>query len=150
MNKQKLILGLSAVALFTRAALGQTYTVDWHTVDGGGGTSTGGVYSVSGSIGQPDAGGMSGGNYSLDGGYWAIVSAIQTPGAPSLTLRFTQTNTVVVSWPSDSTGFALEQNGNLNTTNWAAPSEATSDNGTNKFIIVNPPTANRFFRLRKP
>ena len=32
------------------------YAIDWHTIDGGGGTSTGGVYAVSGTIGQPDAG----------------------------------------------------------------------------------------------
>jgi hypothetical protein len=29
--------------------------LDWFTIDGGGGTSTGGVYAVSGTIGQPDA-----------------------------------------------------------------------------------------------
>src|SRR5207237_460684 len=42
--------------------------------DGGGGTSTGGGYSLSGTIGQPDASSftspMSGGNYSLVGGFW--------------------------------------------------------------------------------
>ena len=37
------------------------FSLDWSTIDGGGGTSTGGVYSVSGTIGQPDAGAMSGG-----------------------------------------------------------------------------------------
>ena len=29
------------------AALAQSYSIDWFTIDGGGGTSTGGVYSVS-------------------------------------------------------------------------------------------------------
>jgi hypothetical protein len=43
-------------------ASAQTYSIDWSTVDGGG-TSTGGVYSVSGTLGQPDAGAMSGGDY---------------------------------------------------------------------------------------
>ena len=38
------------------SASAQPYTIDWWTIDGGGGTSTGGVYSVSGTIGQPDAG----------------------------------------------------------------------------------------------
>jgi len=33
-------------------------------ISGGGGTTTGSVYSVSGTIGQPDAGGpVTGGNY---------------------------------------------------------------------------------------
>ena len=42
--------------LLATGALAQTYSIDWYTIDGGGGTSTGGVYSVSGTIGQPDAG----------------------------------------------------------------------------------------------
>src|SRR5688572_18891135 len=81
------VLLLSAVC--TRA---QNYTIDWHTIDGGGGTSTGGVYSVSGTIGQPDAGTMSGGSYSLAGGFWSFISTIQTPDAPLLSIRYTQTN----------------------------------------------------------
>jgi hypothetical protein len=132
------------------AVTAQNYSIDWHTIDGGGGTSTGGVYSVSGTIGQPDAGTMSGGSYSVAGGFWGIISAIQTPGAPLLTIRRTQTNTVVVSWPSPSPGFVLQQNGNLNTSNWIAASESVTDNGANKFIVVNPPSGNRFYRLFKP
>jgi hypothetical protein len=126
------------------------YAMEWFTIDGGGGTSTGGGYSVSGTIGQPDAGTTSGGNYSLDGGFWALVSAIQTPGAPLLTIRLTQTNTVAVSWPSHSTGFSLQQNGDLAPSTWAATPNAVTDNGTNKFIVVHPPTGNRFYRLVKP
>ena len=49
---------------------GQSYTIAWYEIAGGGGTSTGGTYQVSGTIGQPDASGaMSGGNYSVTGGY---------------------------------------------------------------------------------
>ena len=45
-----------------------TISVDWYKIAGGGGTSTGGTYQVSGTIGQPDASGaMTGGNYSLTG-----------------------------------------------------------------------------------
>src|SRR6266705_1270314 len=83
----------------------QSYSIDWFTIDGGGGTSTGGVYSVSGTIGQPDAGKMSGGNFTLDGGFWGIIAAVQTAGAPLLTISRTSTNTALVSWPSPSTGF---------------------------------------------
>ena len=49
------------------------YAIDWFTIDGGGGmASTGGEYSMSGTIGQPDASvaTMSGGSYSLTGGFW--------------------------------------------------------------------------------
>ena len=36
------------------------------------------------------------------------------------------------------------------TSNWVTPAETVQDNLTNKFIIVNPPTGNRFYRLRNP
>ena len=50
----------------------QSYTIDWYKVSGGGGmNSTGGIYQVSGTIGQHEAGGsMTGGGYSLTGGFW--------------------------------------------------------------------------------
>lgn len=51
----------------------QTYSVDWFKVSDGGGTSTGGIYSVSDTIGQADAGGpMQGGGFSVEGGFWSL------------------------------------------------------------------------------
>jgi len=53
------------------AQSGGGYDLSWSTVDGGGGTfSTGGVYSLGGTAGQPDAGLMTGGEYALGGGFW--------------------------------------------------------------------------------
>ncbi len=43
--------------------------------------------------------------------------------APGLTIRRTTTNTVAVSWPSPSTGFVLQQNGNLSPTSWVNSSQ---------------------------
>src|SRR6266700_6414626 len=115
--KTKYLLLLLLVDL-PSAVGAQNYSIDWFTIDGGGGTSTGGVYTVSGTIGQPDAGKLSGGNYTLDGGFWGII-AIQTPGAPTLTITRTTTNTVLISWPSPSTGFTLQQNTNsVSSVNW--------------------------------
>jgi hypothetical protein len=70
------------------AQSGGGYDLSWSTVDGGGGTSTGGNYELSGTIGQPDAGSpaspMSGGNYELVGGFWAgITSPACTVFAPA-------------------------------------------------------------------
>jgi hypothetical protein len=145
---KKLIL-LAAVLLPIAASA--QYSIDWSTIDGGGGTSSNGQFTVSGTIGQPDAGTMSGGNFSLTGGFWSLLAVVQTPGAPQLSISFTTTNTAIVSWPSPSTGFALQQNTNgLGTLNWSNVVSVPSDNGTIKFIIVNPPTGNRFFRLLKP
>ena len=146
--KLAILIFASGFALFTTLAPAQSYSIDWHTIDGGG-TSTGGVYSVSGTIGQPEAGTMSGGNFSLTGGFWSLF-ATQTPGSPLLKITLTSTNTALVYWPSPSTGFVLQQNTNPNAANWTTPAEGVTDNGTNKFILVNPPSGTRFFRLSKP
>jgi hypothetical protein len=109
----------------------QSYSIDWHKIAGGGGTSSNGQYSVSGTIGQHDAGGpMTGGNYSLTGGFWALF-AVQTQGAPLLSITRTPTNSVLISWPSPSTGFVLQQNANLTTSNWVTVPQTPVDNGTN-------------------
>jgi len=147
------LLILSAVVLTTFATriAAQQYAIDWFTIDGGGGTSTGGVYSVSGTIGQPDAGKMGSGNFTIDGGFWGIISALQTPGAPLLSIARTTTNTVAVFWPSPSTGFVLQQNTNsASSVNWSNVLTTPSDDATTKTVIVNPPTGNRFYRLFKP
>jgi hypothetical protein len=46
------------------------YDLSWWTVDGGGGAAEGGPYSLTGTLGQPDAGVLSGGTYILGGGFW--------------------------------------------------------------------------------
>jgi hypothetical protein len=132
------------------SALAQNYSIDWYKIAGGGGTSTGGVYTVSGTIGQHDAGGpMTGGPYSLTGGFWSLV-AVQTPGAPLLKVSLTGTNTVLISWPSPSTGFTLQQNSSVNSAGgWATVTQTPSDNGTTKSVVVNPPVGNVFYRLKE-
>lgn len=47
------------------------HAMTWSTVDGGGGTSSGGGFTMSGTIGQPDASGpLAGGGFTLTGGFW--------------------------------------------------------------------------------
>lgn len=53
------------------AAVGQEIT--WYTIDGGGETfSAGGGFELGGTIGQPDAGVLTGGSFALVGGFWAV------------------------------------------------------------------------------
>jgi hypothetical protein len=147
------IVGLILVvlALAFSSAHAQQYSIGWYKVAGGGGTSTGGTYTVSGTIGQHDAGGpMAGGNYSLTGGFWALISAVQTSGLPLLTITLnSQLSTVTVSWPDTGT-YTLQQNSNLGGGSWTTSGYTiTTSNGTNS-ITVTPPTGNLFFRLSKP
>jgi hypothetical protein len=79
-----------------------------------------------------------------------VVVLINTSTFPAPTLTVKQSgNSVIVSWPSLWTGWTLQQNSCLATTNWSACS-GVSDNGTNKSLTITPPTGNLFFRLAKP
>lgn len=88
-RKWRLRIGWAIAALFLLLAFatilsaqsGGGFDLTWSTVDGGGGKSTSDNYALQGTAGQPDAGAMSGGNFALQGGFWA-----GAPDAPTLYL----------------------------------------------------------------
>jgi hypothetical protein len=144
------ILLIIPLLLVATAVHAQQYSIDWYKISGGGGTSTGATYQVTGTIGQPDAGGaMSGGNFSVTGGFWSLISVVQILGSPVLTVTHSG-NSVIISWPSSSSGFVLQQNSDLKTANWTTSSFNISDDGTNKSTTITSPTGNLFFRLTHP
>ena len=131
---------------------GQSYSIDWYKIAGGGGTSTGGTYQVSGTIGQPDASGaMSGGNYSVTGGFWSLINVVQMPGVPKLIIVANGANSVKILWPDPATNtYTLQQNGNLATTSWATSGYAITNGFGTNFCTITPSSGNLFFRLAKP
>lgn len=74
MAKKLLLLLTLFLASSTPLHSGPTpdFSIDWYTIDGGGGTSTGANFSLTGTIGQFDAvpGGAQGGGFTLVGGFW--------------------------------------------------------------------------------
>jgi len=137
-------LGLLTGALCLRT-LGQSYSIDWHTIDNGGGNSSGGSYSLSGTIGQHDGSSpMTGGNYSLTGGFWALY-AVQTPGAPTLNIVPATPGHATVSWTPDAPGWVLQETLNLSSTNWM-----NSASGSTNPVVVPVNSAAKFYRLHKP
>jgi hypothetical protein len=68
------LLAAAAALLLMAAGWAQTtsYELTWWSVVGGGGAGTGGSYSLGGTVGQPDAGGLTGSGYELAGGVWNI------------------------------------------------------------------------------
>jgi hypothetical protein len=65
------LLGGLLLASIVLASGVQSYAISWWTIDGGGATvSTGGGYSLDGTVGQPDAGVLVSGSYTLAGGFW--------------------------------------------------------------------------------
>ena len=138
------------LSAFCFRASGQNYTIGWSKIAGGGGTSGGGPFSVSGTIGQPDAGpAMSGGNFSLTGGFWSLISVVQTAGAPTLSIT-SAGNSVIVSWPNTG-GYTLQQNSDVAAAAGWTPSaySVTTSGGTNS-VTITAPAGNLFFRLANP
>ncbi len=147
-------LGTLLLCLLTLAASAQQYAVPWFKIAGGGATapSTGGVYTLSGTIGQVDAGRVASTNgaYRVESGYWAI--AIQQLGYPQLSVTQVDTN-AVLSWITAEPGMILQVTTNLTTpaTTWNDLGTATATNGTTNLLAVPLSDAERaFFRLRRP
>jgi hypothetical protein len=92
---------------------------------------------------------MTGGSYSLTGGFWSSISVVQTPGAPSLVIALNpQLSAVTISWLSSSDSFTLQTNSDLATSNWVDfGGQVSSDQGINS-ITVTPTVGNLFFRLK--
>jgi CSLREA domain-containing protein len=104
MKMRRIIISAAACALLplalvvlgqgkTAALPGAGYGLFWWTVDGAGGKSGGGSYAVAGTIGQPDAGALGGGDHTLAGGFWpgagaAVPTVPPTPG-PALIVNAT-------------------------------------------------------------
>ena len=157
---QATVLAAAFLLAAAASALSPNYSIDWFTIDGGGGTSSGGSYSVSGTIGQPDAGSMSGGAYTLVGGFWGVIQAIQTAGAPLLSVETlpngtgTTSPTVTSTASSSATGFVLDQATALavapTATTWTPAVFPYQTNASQISIITAPSPAQKYYRLRKP
>ena len=147
-----LFLATFILQLSTAFVHAQSYSIDWYKVAGGGGTSTGATYSVTGTIGQHDASGaMSGGNYSVTGGFWSLINVVQTPGLPNLVIVRTGANSVQVLWPDPATNsYTLQQTPNLGAGNsWTTSGFTISNVGGTNSITLTPPVGNLFFRLKQ-
>ena len=105
MQKAKWLLIVSIVALTIFASVGFCdYQIVWSTIDGGGGTSAGGQYKLTGTIGQPDAAYSEGGNYELFGGFW--------PGGPLCFVNFADFADFAQYWLQNGTSLPADLDGN--------------------------------------
>ena len=144
MNSKTIFTAL-ALSLLSGVAGAQTYSINWFTIDGGGGASAGGVYSIRGTIGQPDAGGpMTNGQYSVTGGFWVLPQAVQTEGAPTLSVAPATSGNALVSWTPATAGFVLQETVNLSLV-WT-----NSVSGATNPVVVPATLRAKFYRLFKP
>jgi len=109
--------------------------------------TTDGGYLLAGESASPISGNKTLGTFGLSD-IWLLKLAGNSSGNPSLKIARSGSN-AILSWPSPSTGFALQKISQLGSTNWSNVAETPTDDGTNK--TVNTPIAptNTFFRLKK-
>jgi hypothetical protein len=69
---------------------------------------------------------------------------------PRLEMSWTGPGTVQVSWPTNFSGFELQQNSTLTPSNWAPVTNAVSVLGVNNYVILSGGKGSQFFRLMKP
>ncbi len=123
----------------------QSYSIDWYTIDGGGGTSTNGTYTLTSAIGQTDASGsMTNGPYSLTGGFWVLPLMVQDSSAPTLAVVPAAPGFALISWTPNLPGFALQESLTLHPPAWSnSPSVGTNP------VTVPATSPTKFYRLQK-
>jgi hypothetical protein len=152
--KNLLLIVIMGMALILPGALhAQSYAINWYTIAGGGGSSSGTnggtTYSVTGTIGQPATATMSGGNYSITSGFWSIIAALQTPGSPLLSILRSGSQ-ATISWSSLPSGFVLQQSSTLLSNSWTASTATLTTNGTTISVTVPVTSGFQYYRLVNP
>jgi hypothetical protein len=99
----RLVISIMLLLTLVVSVVKGQYELIWTTIDGGGGTSSGGQYILTGTIGQPDADYSAGGNYELLGGFW--------PGGPLCIVDFEHFARFADVWLQSGTGLAGDLDG---------------------------------------
>ena len=144
-------MALASIAL---AATGQAQTsIDWFTLDAGGGVQSSANYLLQFTLGQTDVGqdSSSSAHYRIIPGFWALEDLGPAIVLPELSIALNGDD-VILSWPSPSTGFLLQDVGSfdLDPPPWSNTPGAVADNGFVRSISIPHHTAQRFYRLRRP
>jgi hypothetical protein len=88
----------------------------------------------------------------LNTGAWLMQVASFGAAAPSitptLTAAFTPTNTLLITWPANTSGFTLQQTSQLEATHWIGTTNPIVLVGPFNQVIVSPSAGRQFYRLR--
>ena len=144
-NGQRAVVILAwalAALLMEVAPVAQPFTLDWTNTDGSANTSSGGDFTVSATIGQPDAGLLAGGEYVLEGGFWPGL-VVPSEDVPTLLIQFLEGGPTI-SWSPATPGFTLETTDDLGGGAWL-PAPTPDENPT----LLLPNDSAQFFRLVK-
>ena len=98
-------------------------------------------------LGQPEAGGpLTGGPFTVTGGFWVLPQVVQTEDAPTLYVTLAAPDFATLWWtPQTGTRWVLQEATRLSPPNWTnAPSGATNP------VTVPATLPAKFYRLHKP
>ena len=84
------------------------------------------------------------------GGYAVAGVRAGVPAAPTLRVELTATNTILIAWPASASGYELEENSDLGTTNWTTVGTTPVVVGSEKQVVQDLVAGTRFYRLHQP
>lgn len=140
------LLLASTAAVAATEPIGGAWKLRSHTIDGGGRTSNGGVWSATTTIGQADATAAtaSGGSWAAQGGFWP--GTLAEPGGPALAVVRLTTTHVAICWGKSAVGYRLQSSTDLK--QWTdSPGLTITSAGSLPWPITTGPR--QFFRLKK-
>lgn len=123
----------------------------WWSFTGGGGISQHGSVALGGAIGPiaPALSPATGGNYTLNGGFWPALSGQPQPVWPILKIELlSKEEKVLISWPVNLNGFKLEYTTNLISGVWHPEDEVVVDTASEHTVTVPSSGVYRCYRLR--
>ena len=141
-----LLLALLGLTAFAGPA---TFEIVSHQFTGGGGRSSGEAFNVTGSINtHGDAPVLTGGNFSLEPGFWATYTTVPMGDAPALTITVAG-NTVQVRWPLSATGYNLEESAQVGpNASWSSVANSPTTSGLDNLVTFTIAPGTHFLRLR--
>ncbi len=122
-------------------------------IPGGGSTLTSPRFTLTGTIGQPEASPRlvsTDGRFTLAPGFWGDYSVVQQPNLPLLTIRRGATGFFVLAWPIDTANATLEQSLDLTPSSWTTVTTRVIDTATEHTVTVPINAPKKFFRLSVP
>jgi len=143
------LLGLGLAAAMNLQ--GQSFRIQNHVIAAGGEVSSGGSFTVTGSVAQSAGHNASAGSqFSVTAGFWHAVTVIQTPGSPVLSLRRTDTG-YELSWDATAEGFVLQETQSLSgQIAWSSVLDPPVLVDGKNTVSFSSASGARFYRLRKP
>ena len=118
-------------------------TIGWHTADAGGGTVASTNYRISGTIGQLDAAPeMKSSTFRIQGGFWVLPVAVQSPGGPTLFIKPDSPGYARIWWFPPKPGFHLQYSDDLTSAAWT-----DSVSGVTNPVVVPATYPVRYYRL---